>query len=165
MFRDVIGNIISTDQREKKAVLSSLKKKKSECEGKMKKCRIKFATDKIDEDTFEITMQSLQEDLQGIDLQLTECNQDLSNLEVRIDEIFVMCCNLVSLWKNGTLETSQKLQNLLFPEGIFWDKEIGGYRTEKENSALAVMRRITSLCKNNKEEKSVEISSLSQVCA
>lgn len=110
-------------------------------------------------------MQSLQDDLQGIDLQLTECNQDLSNLEVRIDEVFVMCCNLVSLWKNGTLATSQKLQNLLFPDGIFWDKEIGGYRTEKENSALAVMRRITSIYKNEKEEKSVEISSLSQVCA
>ena len=72
----------------------------------MKKCRIKFATDKIDEDTFEITMQSLQEDLQGIDLQLTECNQDLSNLEVRIDEVFVMCCILVSLWKDSTLKTS-----------------------------------------------------------
>lgn len=130
----------------------------------MKKCRIKFATDKIDEDTFEITMQSLQENLQGIDLQLTECNQDLSNLEVRIDEVFAMCCNLVSLWKNGTLETSQKLQNLLFPDRIFWDREIDGYRTEKENSALAVMRRITSLCKNEKEEKSVEISSLTK-CA
>lgn len=63
----------------------------------MKKCRIKFATDKIDEDTFEITMQSLQENLQGIDLQLTECNQDLSNLEIRIDDVFVMYCNLVSL--------------------------------------------------------------------
>ena len=75
-----------------------------------------------------------------------------------------MCCNLVSLWKNGTLETSQKPQNLLFPEGIFWDKEIGGYRTEKENCALAVMRRITSICKNEKEEKSVKISSLNQVC-
>ena len=72
----------------------------------MKKCRIKFATDKIDEDTFEITMQSLQENLQGIDLQLTECNQDLTNLEVRIDEVFVMYCNLVSLWKDSTLKTS-----------------------------------------------------------
>lgn len=131
----------------------------------MKKCRIKFATDKIDEDTFEITMQSLQENLQGIDLQLTECYQDLSNLEVRIDEVFVICCILVSLWKDGRLETSQKLQNLLFPDGFFWDREIDGYRTEKENSALAVMRRITSICKNEKEEKSVEISSLLQMCA
>ena len=83
---------------------------------------------------------------------------------MRIDEIFVMCCNLVILWKNSTLETSQKPQNLLFPEGIFLDREIDGYRTEKENSALAVMRRITSLCKNEKEEKSVEISSLTK-CA
>ena len=109
-------------------------------------------------------MEKLKEDLQGIDLQLTECNQDLSNLEVRIDEVFVICCILVSLWKDGTLETSQKLQNLLFPDGIFWDKEIGGYRTEKENCALAVMRRITSICKKEKEEKSVEISSLTK-CA
>ena len=131
----------------------------------MKKCRIKFATDIIDEDTFEITMQELQDDLRGINLQLEECNQDLSNLEKRIDEVFVMCCNLVDLWKNGTLETSQKLQNLLFPEGIFWDKEKCGYRTETENGALAVMRRITGIYKNKKEEKSVEISSLSQVCA
>ena len=61
----------------------SLKKKKSECEGKMKKCRIKFATDIIDEDTFE----------------------------------------------------------------IFGDKKMGGYRTETENNALAVMSRITSVCK------------------
>ena len=164
VFRDVIGNVISIDQRQQKEVLSSLKKKKSECEGKMKKCRIKFATDIIDEDTFEITMQELQDDLRGINLQLAECNQDLSNLEKRIDEVFVMCCNLVDLWKNGTLETSQKLQNLLFPEGIFWDKEKCGYRTETENGALAVMRRITGIYKNKKEEKSVDISSLSQVC-
>lgn len=165
VFRDVIGNIISTDQKEQKAALSSLKKKKSECEGKMKKCRIKYATDMIDEETFEITMAKLQDDLQGIDLQLSECNQDLSNLETRIDEIFVMCCNLVNLWKNGTLETSQKLQNLLFPNGIFWDKEIGGYRTEQENRALAVIQRISSICKNEKEEKSEKISSLSDLCA
>lgn len=164
VFRDVIGNVISTNQRQQKEVLSSLKKKKSECDGKMKKCRIKFATDIIDEDTFEITMQELQDDLRGINLQLEECNQDLSNLEKRIDEVFVMCCNLVDLWKNGTLETSQKLQNLLFPEGIFWDKEKCGYRTETENGALAVMRRIIGIYKNKKEEKSVEISSLSQVC-
>ena len=164
VLRDVIGNIISIDQKQQKEVLSSLKKKKSECEGKMKKCRIKYATDMIDEETFEITMATLQEELQGTDLQLAECNHDLSNLEKRIDEIFVMCCNLVVLWKNGTLETSQKLQNLLFPDGIFWDKEIGGYRTEKENRALAVMRRITDFYKNKKEKNFKKISSLPQMC-
>ena len=61
------------------------------------------------------------------------------------------------------IKTDNRKQNLLFLDGIFGDKEIGGYRTEKENSVLAVMRRITSLYKNNKEEKSVEISSLSRL--
>ena len=42
--------------------------------GKMKKCRIKFADDTIDEETFNLTMEKLSDDLQGIDLQLTECN-------------------------------------------------------------------------------------------
>ena len=131
----------------------------------MKKCRIKFGEDTIDEETFNLTMEKLQSDLQGIELELVQCNQDLSNLEERIDEIFVMCCNLVDLWKNGKHETSQKLQYLLFPDGIFWDREIGNYRTETENSALAVIRRITSICKDEKEEKSKKISSLSQMCA
>ena len=71
----------------------------------------------------------------------------------------------VYIFVGASRRVMKKLQDLLFPDGIFWDKEISGYRTEKENSALAVMRRITSLCKNNKEEKSVEISSLSRVCA
>lgn len=165
VFRDVIGNIINHDHSEQKEIVSILKKKKSECENKMKKCRIKYATDDIDEETFKITINELQKELQGYELELSKCRQDLSNLAKRIDEVFVMCCNLASLWKDGTLETSQKLQNLLFPDGIFWDKEICGYRTEGENCALAVMRRITSIYKNNKEEKSLEISSLSDLCA
>lgn len=165
VLREVIGNIISTDKKQQKEVLSSLKKKKNECEGKMKKCRIKFGEDTIDEETFKLTMEKLQEDLRGIDLQLAECNQDLSNLEERIDEIFVMCCNLADLWKNGTLETSQKLQNLLFPNGIFWDKEISDYRTLQENRALAVIQRISNICKNKKEKISEKTSSLSDLCA
>ena len=75
-----------------------------------------------------------------------------------------MCCNLARLWKDSTLETSQKLQNLLFPNGIFWDKEICGYRTESENNALGAIRRITSIYQNKKEEKSLKISSLSDLC-
>lgn len=40
-------------------------------QGKMKKCRIKFGEDTIDEETFNLTMEKLKDDLQGIDLQLT----------------------------------------------------------------------------------------------
>ena len=62
------------------------------------------------------------------------------------------------------LKRAKNFKICSFLTEFFWDREIDGYRTEKENSALAVMRRITRLCKNEKEEKSVEISSLTK-CA
>lgn len=164
IFKDVIENIINHDHNEQKEIISILKKKKSECENKIKKCKIKYATDDIDEETFEITITELQKELQGYELELSKCHQDISNLEERIDEVFAMCCNLARLWKDSTLETSQKLQNLLFPNGIFWDKEICGYRTESENNALGAIRRITSIYQNKKEENSLKISSLSDLC-
>ena len=61
-----------------------------------------------------------------------------------------MCCKLDSLWKDSSLETSQKLQNLLFPDGILWDKEKDDYRTFNENEALAVIARASSSYKNKK---------------
>ena len=165
MFKDVIGNIISTDHNEQKMLATTLKKKKSECENKMKRCQINYGTGDIDKEIYEITITKLQEDIHNFEFELSKCRHDLSNLENRIDEVFVMCCNLASLWKEGTLETKQKIQNLLFPDGIFWDKEIGNYRTTRENQALSLIRRITSTYKKEKEEKSKNFSSLSSLCA
>ena len=53
---------------------------------------------------------------------------------------------------NSELELRQKIQNLLFPSGTLWDKEIGNYRTFDENRALLVIQRISGSYKNKKEE-------------
>ncbi len=38
-----------------------------------------------------------------------------------------MYCHLGNIWKQAGLLTALKLQNLLFPDGIYWDKVIDGY--------------------------------------
>mgnify|MGYP007037160155 CR=1 FL=1 len=55
--------------------------------------------------------------------------------------------------RDSELELSERIQNLLFPSGILWDKEIGDYRTIDENQALALMRRISESYKNKKKRK------------
>ena len=40
-----------------------------------------------------------------------------------------MCCQLGSLWIEGDFESRQELQKVVFPSGIFLDKENGNYRT------------------------------------
>ena len=76
---------------------------------------------------------------------------DLSNLSDDADTIFSTCCNIASLWRDSELELSQKIQNLLFPSGIFWDKEIGNYRTIDENYALNIIHNISISYENKKE--------------
>ena len=70
----------------------------------------------------------------------------------------------VSLWRDGSLETCQKLQNLLFPNGILWDKEKDNYRTFDENEALSIIARLSVNYKNKKEENSLELSSFVSSC-
>ncbi len=58
------------------------------------------------------------------ELELSKYYNELSNLENKISDVLLMCCHLGTMWKQADLLTAQKLQNLLFPDGIYWDKEI-----------------------------------------
>ena len=97
--------------------------------------------------------------------ELSKYDKDLSNLENRINDVLLMCCHLGSMWKQADILTAQKLQNLLFPNGIYWDKEIDGYRTITENTGLAVIRKITESYEKEKEENPCGNSSLVNSCA
>ena len=80
-------------------------------------------------------------------------------------DILAMCCKLDSLWHDASLEICQKLQNLLFPNGVLWDKEKDNYRTFEENEALSIIARLSANCKKEKEENSSENSSFVRLCA
>ena len=43
--------------------------------------------------------------------------------------ILLIFCKLASLWNGGDYGFRQKLQNLLFPHGVYFDKKTGNYRT------------------------------------
>ena len=74
------------------------------------------------------------------------------------------CCKLGGLWHSSELELKERIQNLLFPNGILWDKEIGNYRTIDENGALFLLNRLSMDYKNKKEENSLENSSSVNLC-
>jgi len=71
---------------------------------------------------------------------------------------------LGSLWHKSELEMSEKIQNLLFPNGILWDKEIGNYRTFNKNKALLIIDKISESYKNEKEENPLGNSSSVTLC-
>lgn len=165
MVHDVVSELLGENQSERLTNANILKKQLAERTNKLKKCKVRYGMGDIYEDIYAMTVETLQEDIDRITLELSKYGKDLSNLDKRINEVVVMCCHLASMWRDTDLVSAQKIQNLLFPDGILWDKAIDNYRTLSENAALATIRKITESYKREKEENPCGNSSLVNSCA
>ena len=164
VFKQVVNEIIIQEDKTHAEALAVLKKQKTECEKRISTCKVRYGSGDIDEEIFTITMEALQQKSAEIEMEMAKVKRNLSNLSSRIDTIVATCSMLGSLWRNGELEMCEKIQNLLFPNGILWDKEKGDYRTIEENAALSLIKRISTDYKNKKEENSSENSSSVTLC-
>ena len=63
--------------------------------------------------------------------------------------------------ENSNYEDRVKLQNLLFPEGILWDKVKENYRTMKINKVFEVISLLPNIYNDKKERNDNESASLS----
>jgi len=68
-----------------------------------------------------------------IELELNRCENQLSNLEKSVEKCLQMALNLPSLWRKLNFSGKQRIQNLLFPKGIFYNRENDDYRTTRIN--------------------------------
>lgn len=164
MFKEVIKQIILSNNKEQSDVLAVLKKQKSELENKFKKCKVKFGMGDIDKDIYTITVEDIQGKLAKIEGEIAKVKKNLSNLTLTVEDVASTCCKLGCLWSGSELELCQKIQNLLFPSGILWDKEKGNYRTLNPNQALNIIHRISDDYKNKKEENPFGNSSSVNLC-
>ena len=164
IFCQVIGDILNKSDVERKEVLAALKKQNTELKNKIKSCKVKYGCDEMEEDVYTVTIEALQDKLAKNELELSKVKENLSNQDTTVQDIASTFCRLGCLWHNSELELCQKIQNLLFPNGILWDKEIGNYRTIDENKALAIILRLSDSCKNKKEENPFGNSSSVTLC-
>ncbi len=78
-----------------------------------------------------------------ISKQMENCSVSSSNHKTTIKKAMDFACNLLKIWQMGSVAIKEKLQKLLFPEGLAYDREIGAFRTDKINSLIAVIARLS----------------------
>ena len=76
-----------------------------------------------------------------------------SNQVFEVNRAILTACKLVDLWKIGSYHNQQKIQYLVFPDGLIWDKETGKPRTTRENEALMAIRLINRQIQDNPEQE------------
>ena len=140
----VLHKVFREYNQERSDTRTLLLKNKSVIERRLLALKIRLGLGEIDKDIFNATAAHLNDQLTQIHKALQEAERDLSNEKKYIADVIAMSCKLGTLWQVGDFRTRQKLQNLVYPDGILFDKHLGCYRTENENEVFRVFRSIST---------------------
>ena len=140
-FEDVLRAELKVYQAESQEERQRLKKLMTETENEIKNVKVRFASGKIDEEIYQVAIREMQNRKDILTLEIEKCNDNLSNLEAQIPVIISTACKLGTLWNEGDLETKRKIQNLVYPDGISWDKVKRCYRTQNRNKFFDILDR------------------------
>ena len=124
---------------------------------------MRYGLGEIDKEIYDDTMNVLEEQKDEIEQNLELYKNKLSNLDRYTTKVLKMSCKLGDLWQKGNARVCQKLQNLVFPQGIEWDDKNDDYRTFSENEVFRLFRKISTTYKYESKKNtplSSEVSAL-----
>ena len=81
---------------------------------------------------------------------------DLSNLEKALEIVLNKAPKLSSMWENGNLAEKRKIQKMVFPDGIEYDRENDEYRTFRVNSFFSYIPVVSKELGHKKPESFVK---------
>ena len=124
--------------------------KLSDLKDKLEKVDDRFAVGEIDRPIYEKASGKLKAEIKQISEELEKSNFSLSNPSELIEKGVVFASELANCWLNGDYEERQTVQNILFPEGIIYDKENDTYRTSNINKAIELIAELSDTYQQKK---------------
>ncbi len=101
----------------------------------------------MSKETYEKFMARFRKEQADISKEMAVSGKGISNLKEKVKQAVQLCLTLPTVWAKGSISVKEKLQKLLFPEGIFYNKKLGAFRTPKINSVIARLSGDVALMK------------------
>ncbi len=130
-------------------------------ENKIEKMQERFALGEIDIVLYEKFNSKFEEEKCNIEEELKNNTLQSSNLENYIKSCIKLFCNLNKSWELSGYIGKQKLQKLLFPEGIVYNREKDRVRTNSVNPVLQIISYLSTNYNKNKSEQNPNFECLS----
>ena len=143
ILRQVMTKALCAAEENQKGRISELKGRETILRNDLRQLILRSGKGLISQEVYEITRQEIDNEISSVQAELGTLNENASNLSEKTDHAISIACKLGDIWRNGSFDTCQKAQKLVYPDGIYWDKDLGDYRTISENKALAYMHYIS----------------------
>ncbi len=148
------NNMVDSSAGDSKSMIAKL----SDLKEKLEKVEDRFAVGEIDRPIYEKASSKLKGEIKQISEELEKSRISLSNPSELIEKGVVFASELANCWLNGDYEERQTVQNILFPEGIIYDKENDTYRTSSVNKVIELITELSATY-TRKNERQTKISS------
>lgn len=112
---------------------TALKKKREELHQKIERLEERFVLEEISGELYHKYLPKLQEEQIKIEEELAQSKKGLSKREEMVDRIVDLARNLPKLWQQSNYYNKQKLQYLVFPKGMVYDRKNDVCRSEEVN--------------------------------
>ncbi len=152
-FSKVLTKVFKERNEGQSELKKTLSKELTECNNQMRQVNVKYGLGNIPTEAYNATIETLKEKKLSIESELEKARENLSNLEKFIDTTLLISSNLATLWKEVSFETRQKLQNLLFPTGVNYNKQEHSYRTINENNVFGIFAKLSAIYKGGEIKK------------
>ncbi len=141
---------------------AGLKKQISEVEKKMENLEEGYYVNReMSRELFDRFYSKLNQERMELAKQLSKSGETISNPEVAIGKAVELSSELATVWDSGGFRDKEKLQKLLFPEGIVFDRKIGAFRTTKVNSIFQLIASLQSIPEHEKRGQTDALHRLS----
>lgn len=135
----------------------------TELEKKMTRLEERYIDEELSKELYEKHMVKFRKEEKGLSEELEKMESQTSNLNNCIEVALTNALKLDRLWAESSYNEKQRLQNLVFPDGVFYNKENGQCRTPRVNFIFEIIACISKQLENKKAGHSnyeIELSGL-----
>ena len=143
---DVLQKKLAAQLENKQVDVTANKKRISELKKQIELLEERFVLNEITAEQFAKFSKKYQSDIDTLNQEISQQGNISSNLNKAVEKGLKIAQNISNMWASGDFYDKQKLQYLLFPEGMLYDKENGSVRTTKINcffQQVAVETRVS----------------------
>ena len=153
-FKLQLNKLFDTMNTEGKSEMKSLLAKKKDLEMKMENLDKRyFDNPNFGDEKYNKYVLQFADELKEIEEQMDRNEKKLSNHKIHVEKVVDKIKNISDCWGRGDIEDKIRIQNLVFPQGLFIRAKNREYLTKKVNGVFGLISVFTGGEKGSKNEK------------
>jgi len=127
------------------------RKRISELKGQLEKVEERFVLGEISKEQYMKFSSLYEQQIKNIELEMGQFEKISSNLEKAVEKGLVIAQNLRQLWVSSDYHEKLRLQYLVFPEGMMYNKQTDEVLTSRVNSLFGEIALLSKSSAKNKK--------------